>query len=117
MARKRAARDISEGGVSEMDLNSYCGSLSKELTGWKAKIEVIVKELDRIPSVDKEKVVPEVNELHALIEGIEDRIERLKKDCPEEWSPDKIELDSKLTQITNIYEEVWGNVSGADVGG
>jgi len=93
-----------------MDLNTYCGNLSKELTEWKAKIETIVKELDRIPSGDKEKVVPEV-------EGIEDRIERLKKDCPEEWSPDKIELDSKLTQITNIYEEVWENVSGADVGG
>ena len=100
-----------------MDLNTYCGNLSKELTDWKTKIETIVKELDRIPSGDKEKVVPEVNELHALIEGIEDRIERLKKDCPEEWSPDKTELDSKLTQITNIYEEVWENVSGADVGG
>jgi archaellum component FlaC len=117
MAKKRAARDINAGGVSEMDLSTYCGNLSKELTDWKAKIEVIVKELDRIPSGDKEKVVPEVNELHALVEGIEDRIERLKKDCPEEWSPDRIELDNKLTQITNIYEEVWENVSGADVGG
>jgi len=101
----------------KMDLDSYCVSLSKELTEWKAKIEVIVKELDNVPSGDKEKVVPEVNELHALIEGMEDRIERLKRDCPEEWSPDKIELDTKLTQITNIYEEVWENVSGADVGG
>ena len=101
----------------KMDLNSYCNSLSKELTEWKTKIEAIVKELDSVPSGDKETGVPEVNELHALIEEIEDRVERLKRDCPEEWSPDKIELDTKLTQITNIYEEVWENVSGADVGG
>ena len=106
-----------KGGVSEMDVTTYCGNLSKELTGWKTKIDAIVKELDRIPSGDKEKVVPEVNEMHALVEMIEDRIERLNKDCPEEWSPDKLELDSKLTQITNIYEEVWDNISGADVGG
>jgi predicted nuclease with TOPRIM domain len=100
-----------------MDVTSYCENVSKELTGWKAKVEDIVKKLDKIPSGDKEKVVPQVNELHALIEEIDDRIARLKRECPAEWSPDKIELDSKLSRITNIYEEVWPNVSGADVGG
>jgi predicted nuclease with TOPRIM domain len=100
-----------------MDVTSYCENVSKELTGWKTKVEDIVKKLDKIPSGDKEKVVPQVNELHALIEEIDDRIARLKRECPAEWSPDKIELDSKLSRITNIYEEVWPNVSGADVGG
>ena len=100
-----------------MDLNSYCDSLSVELTGWKEKVDNIVSKLDKMESGDKEKVVPHVNELHGLIEELNDRIERLKKECPTEWSPDRIELDSKLSRITNIWESVWQNVSGADVGG
>ena len=100
-----------------MDVTSYCENVSKELTGWKAKVDGIVKQLDKMPSGDKEKVVPQVNELHALMDEIDDRIARLKRECPTEWSPDKIELDSKISRIINIYEEVWPNVSGADVGG
>ena len=100
-----------------MDVTSYCENVSKELTGWKAKVDGIVKQLDKMPSGDKEKVVPQVNEMHALMDEIDDRIARLKRECPTEWSPDKIELDSKISRINNIYEEVWPNVSGADVGG
>ena len=100
-----------------MDVTSYCENVSKELTGWKAKVDGIVKKLDKMPSGDKEKVVTQVNELHALMDEIDDRIARLKRECPAEWSPDKIELDSKISRINNIYEEVWPNVSGADVGG
>jgi predicted nuclease with TOPRIM domain len=100
-----------------MDVTSYCENVSKELKGWKAKVEDIVKKLDKMQSGDKEKVVPQVNELHALIDEIDDRIARLKRECPAEWSPDKIELDSKISRITNIYKEVWPNISGADVGG
>lgn len=100
-----------------MDVTSYCESVNKELTEWKSKVEDIVKKLDKIPSGDKEKVVPQLNELHALIDEIDDSITRLQRECPSEWSPDKIELDSKMARITNIYEEVWPDVSDADIGG
>ena len=100
-----------------MDVNSYCENLTKELGGWKQKVEVIVDRVDKLSSGDKGKVLDQVNDLHSLIEQLEDRIERLKNECPAEWSPDKIELDSKLTEITNICKECWESVSGADVGG
>jgi hypothetical protein len=101
-----------------MDVTSYCENVNKELTEWKAKVEDIVKKLYKMPSGDdREKYVPQVNELHTLIDEIDDRITRLKRECPAEWSPNKIELDSKISRIANIYEEVWPNVSDADVGG
>jgi len=100
-----------------MDVKSYCENLSAELGGWKQKVGQITERLDRMPSGDKEKVVPQVNELHGLIEEMDDRIGRLKKECPTQWEPDKIELDTKLDRVKNHYEEVWQNVSGADVGG
>ena len=100
-----------------MDVNSYCENLSEELTGWKTKISDISQRIDDMPSGAKGKVLSQVNDLHALIEELGDRIERLKRECPTEWSPDKIELDSKIDRITNIWHEVWQDVSGADVGG
>lgn len=89
-----------------MDVNSYCDNMAVELTGWKAKVYDTVRKLDKMSSGDKEKVVPEVNELHMIIEELDDRIERLKKECPVEWEPDKIELERKTTQLKTI----WGNV-------
>jgi len=100
-----------------MELTSYCDSLADELRGWKAKVDSILAELDNMPSGDKEKVVPQVNELHGLAEQLVDRIERLKRDCTDEWAPDRIEMDSILTHAPEISEETWPNVSGADVGG
>ena len=100
-----------------MDVTSYCENLSMELGGWKKKVEDIVGRIDKLSSGDKGKVLDQVNDLHALIEELEDRISRLKDECPTEWSPEKIELDTKLTKISNICEECWADVSGADVGG
>jgi predicted nuclease with TOPRIM domain len=100
-----------------MDVNAYCDGLTVELNGWKAKVGDIVQRLDKMPSGDKEKVVPQVNELHALIEELDDRVERLKRECPTEWEPDKIELESKVERIQTAWEDVWQNVSPADFGG
>jgi len=100
-----------------MDVNSYCENLSKELGGWKKKVEDIVGRVDKLSSGEKGAVLNQVNDLHALVEELEDRIERLKNECPSEWSPEKIELDSKLTRITNICDDCWEKVSGADAGG
>ena len=100
-----------------MDVNSYCDNLTKELSGWKQKVEDIAGRIDNMPSGDKGKVLNQVNDLHVLIEELEDRISRLRNECPTEWSPEKIELDSKLTKISNVCQECWDNVSSAYGGG
>ena len=100
-----------------MDVGSYCDSLAIELTGWKAKIYDIIRKVDKLPSGDKEKVLPQVNDLHILLEELDDRIGRLKNQCPTDWSPDKIELESKLAKISNVCEDCWKNISGGEVGG
>jgi len=100
-----------------MDVQSYCNSLNIELTGWKAKVDDVVRKLDKVSSGDKEKVVLMVNELHMVTEELTDRIERLQKECPSEWEPEKIELAGKFSQLKTKWEEVWQNVSPADFGG
>ena len=100
-----------------MDVGAYCDSLTIELTGWKAKVYDIIRRVDKLPSGDKKKVLPQVNDLHILLEELDDRIGRLKNQCPADWSPDKIELESKLTKISNVCEDCWKNISGGEVGG
>lgn len=89
-----------------MDVKSYCDNLAIELTGWKAKVYDIVRKLDKMPSGDKEKVVPEVNELHMIIEELDDRVDRLKAECPVQWEPDRLELERRTTQLKNIWWKV-----------
>lgn len=100
-----------------MDVTSYCDNVAQELVGWKAKVYDIVRRLDKVSSGDKEKVLPQVNDLHTLIEELDDRIARLKRECPAEWSPDKIELDSKLTSIKGTTEDVWNAIAAGYQGG
>jgi hypothetical protein len=78
-----------------MELKDYCSNMAVELTAWKAKMYDIARKLDKMPTGDKEKVVPEVYELHALIEELSDRIQRLQRECPTQWSPDEIEMNEK----------------------
>jgi len=100
-----------------MDAKSYCDSLLIELTGWKAKTYDVVRKLDKMSSGEKQKVVPQVNELHMILDDLEDRIHTLRTECPVHWEPDKIALESKLTHAKKKWEEVWQTVSPADIGG
>lgn len=99
-----------------MDVESYCNNLTVELTGWKAKIYDIVRRLDKLPSGNKAKMLGQVNDLHVLVEELDDRIERLRNQCPSDWSPDKIELESKLTSISKICEDCWKDISSDTYG-
>lgn len=76
-----------------MELKDYCSNLSVELTAWKAKAYDIVRRLDKLSSGDKAKVIDQVRDLHILVEELENRIERLSKECPSEWSPDQLEIE------------------------
>jgi len=100
-----------------MDVKDYCQGVRAELTGWKAKVYDVVRRLDKLPSGDKEKIVPHVNELHIIIEELTDRIERLNRECPMQWGPDKVELDSKVDSLKVKWENVWEKMSPADFGG
>lgn len=100
-----------------MDMKHYCGSVAIELNGWKAKMYDVVRKLDKVSSGDKQKVLPMVNELHMILEELDDRVDRLKRECPTEWAPDKIDIEGKLHIMKTKWEEVWKTVSPGDVGG
>lgn len=100
-----------------MDVTDYCDNVTVELAGWKAKMYDLARKLDRIPTGSKEKVVNEVNELHIIIEELGDRIERLRKECPISWRPEKTEIENKIGYMGRKMEDVVDAISPSDVGG
>ncbi len=98
-----------------MEVTDYCKNLTMELTSWKAKMYDLGRKLDKVSTGDKEKVVPEVNELHMIIEELEQRIETLQKECPTKWDPSAIE--DKIDDLRIKLDETWDSVSPSDIGG
>jgi hypothetical protein len=90
-----------------MELKDYCSNVSAELTGWKAKAYDIVRRLDKLSSGDKAKVADQVRDLHMLIEELEERIDRLSKECPTVWSSEQMEIEQKIRDVEKYWGKVW----------
>ncbi len=100
-----------------MDVKDYCSNLTIELLGWKAKVYDVVRKLDKMSTGDKEKVAPEVNELHIILEELSDRIEKLKKECPTSWAPERTDIETKVGYLRTKLDKVWDTISPSDIGG
>lgn len=100
-----------------MEVKDYCDNLTVELTNWKAKVYDVVRKLDKMSTGDKEKVVPEVNELHIILEELDERIERLTKECPTSWEPDRTEIENKVGYLRTKLDKVSNTISPSDIGG
>jgi hypothetical protein len=66
--------------------------------------------LDKVSSGDKAKVFDQVKDLHILLEELEDRIERLTRECPTEWSPNEMEIEQKLSTLKTKWAQVWSGM-------
>lgn len=93
-----------------MHVRDYCDNVSSELTGWKAKMYDVMRKLDKLPSGDKEKVAPYLNDIHMIMESLGDRINQLRYECPVDWDPQKKEVDGVLDKIKIRWDEASANL-------
>jgi len=49
--------------------------------------------------------MPNIEDLHIYLEEMTDRVEKLKNECPTEWSPIKKEIDGGSIDMRGKYEE------------
>ena len=96
-----------------MDLQDYCNSKSMELTAWKAKMYDVVRRLDNLGTAEKEKVLPNVEDLHMLLTEMETRVAQLTRECPSEWSPIKKEIDNAHVDMRSKYEQTMAFIGQA----
>ncbi len=85
-----------------MEAITYCEKLNAGLDTWKERADHVTRELDNMASCDKEKVLPEVIELHMFVEELRDRMNRVKKNCLEAWEPAEIgAMELRAHEIAN----------------
>jgi len=90
-----------------MEVQDYCTNVATELSGWKAKMSDVAGKFDKLPTGQKEKFTSQVSEIHMIIEGLSDRIEKLQKECPTSWKPDEQEIKASMVHMKEIMNEVW----------
>jgi len=88
-----------------MDVQDYCKSMETEMTAWKAKLYDVMRKVDKLGTAEREKVLPNIEDLHMLLEEMSDRVSKLKTECPAEWSPVKNEIDEGSIDMRGKYEE------------
>ncbi|MBI5572238.1 MAG: hypothetical protein HY914_20010 [Desulfomonile tiedjei] len=100
-----------------MEIDTYCEKVAVELSGWKAKIDEIVFKLDQISTGDKSAVVPQVNELHMIVEELGDRIEKFRAECPVAAETEEAGIKIETFHGQKPWQGVWENVSPGEIGG
>lgn len=107
--RRRVQSQVKRGGKA-MHVRDYCDNVSAELTTWKVKMYDVMRKLDKMESGDKEKVVPYLNDIHIILESLNDRIAQLRTECPTEWDPQKQEVDEVLGKLQVRWDDVSANI-------
>lgn len=96
-----------------MDVLDFCKGLENEMTAWKAKLYDVMRKVDKLGSAEKEKVLPNIEDLHMFLEEMKDRVETLKTECPSDWSPMKKEIEDSSINMRGKYEDTMDYIGQA----
>ncbi len=101
-----------------MEIYDYCKSVNTELTQWKERLFNVISHIDHLPTGDKQRMYEEVNGLHIIMSELEERIERLRTECPTEWQPAEEETIFKVSELSgNRFSDTSGVHFDYDFGG
>lgn len=88
-----------------MDVMDYCKSMETEMIAWKAKLYDAMRKIDKLGTPERNKMLPNIEDLRILLEEMEERVGQLKSECPTEWSPVKKDIDDGVVDMRGKYEE------------
>lgn len=100
-----------------MEVKDYCKYVDIELTTWKAKLYDVMSKIDKLSSGNKQRMLDEVNGLNIIMTELEERIDKLRTECPIEWKPEKERIQAKFSEINDKYKETTGVFFDYDFGG
>lgn len=99
-----------------------CKTMEAELTAWKANVYDIVRKMEELPLGEKEKFLPNIEDLHILIAEMGDRIDQIRLNCSPETGIDDIrtdreKFDKALASLRVTAEEAMRGLAAGDFGG
>lgn len=100
-----------------MEIYDYCKNVNMELTIWKARLHDAISKIDHLPTGAKQRMYEEVNGLHIIMAELDERIEKLRTECPTEWKPAQDETGEKFSEMSSKYSDTAGVRFDYDFGG
>ena len=88
-----------------MEVQDFCKGMETEMMAWKAKLYDVMRKVDKLGSAEKEGILANVEDLHMLLEEMSDRVEKLKTECPSDWSPIRGEIEGGSVDMRGKYKE------------
>lgn len=64
-----------------MASREYCSSIEEELEYWSNRLHQLSNKFEQVPSIDKYKVLPHIEELHILMTEVDDRLCDVMRSC------------------------------------
>ena len=105
-----------------MKARNCCKTMEAELTAWKANVYDIVRNIEKLPGGEKDKILPNIEDLHMLIADMDDRIEQIRANCTPETGIDDIRTDKELsdqslTTLRMTADEAMRGLGAGNFGG
>lgn len=100
-----------------MASRDYCSSVSAELELWSEKLHKLSSEIDRIPSINKYRLLPQIEELHIIMTELDDRLCDLMVACPTTDRLDTMEVTRGRGSITTDFNTGRNESFDYDFGG
>ncbi len=105
-----------------MKARNCCKTMQAELTAWKANVYDIVRKMEELPGGEKDKVLPNIEDLHMLIAEMDDRIEDIRDNCTPETGMDDIrtereDFDKHLATLRVKTDEAMRELGAGNFGG
>jgi len=105
-----------------MKAKNCCKTMEMELTGWKAIVYDIARKMEKLPSGDRQKIQPNIEDLHILISEMDERIEQIRDNCTPETGMEDImaerkAFDASLGKLRVNAEEAMQGLGAGNFGG
>jgi len=105
-----------------MKAKNCCKTMEMELTGWKAIIYDITRKMEKLSGGERLKILPNVEDLHMLIEELDARIEYIRENCKPETGMEDIQAErakfnSGISSLRMSAEEAMQGLGGGNFGG
>jgi hypothetical protein len=88
-----------------------------ELTLWKAKLYDVISKIEKLPTGRKEGMYEEINGLHIIMAELDDRIEKLRTECPITWKPERETIRKRMSELSERYKDATEEFFDYDFGG
>ena len=83
-----------------MKARNCCKTMEMELTAWKAILYDITRKMELIPGGEKQKILPNIEDLHMLVSEMDQRIDEIRENCTPETGIDDIRTDRDKFEST-----------------